>query len=110
MIVRKFPIEHLDPLALLGQNDANLRHLERALPVRITLRDGTITVAGEEEAVGSAARALKELVDLAERGKVVEEADVASALGLTGTLTSLGLLWRRTAAERAARISAPREG
>jgi len=81
LIVRKFPIEHLDPLALLGQNDANLRHLERALPVRITLRDGTITVAGEEEAVGSAARALKELVDLAERGKVVEEADVATALG-----------------------------
>ena len=35
---------------------------------------------------------------------------VASALGLAGTLTSLGLLWRRTAAERAARTSAPREG
>ena len=81
MIVRKFPIEHLDALSLLGQNDANLRHIERALPVRITLRDGTITVAGEEDAVGSAARALKELVDLAERGKAVEEADVASALG-----------------------------
>ena len=81
MIVRKFPIEHLDALSLLGQNDANLRHIERALPVRITLRDGTITVAGEEDAVGSATRALKELVDLAERGKAVEEADVASALG-----------------------------
>jgi len=81
VIVRKFPIEHLDALSLLGQNDANLRHIERALPVRITLRDGTITVAGEEDAVGSAARALKELVDLAERGKAVEEADVASALG-----------------------------
>jgi len=81
VIVRKFPIEHLDPLALLGQNDANLRHIERVLPVRITLREGTITVAGEEEPVGSAARALKELVDLAERGKVVEEADVATALG-----------------------------
>ena len=83
MIIRKFPIEHLDPLALLGQNDANLRHIERALPVRITLREGTITVSGEEEAVGSAARALRELVDLAERGKVVEEADVATALGTT---------------------------
>ncbi|HEY6866336.1 MAG TPA: PhoH family protein [Candidatus Eisenbacteria bacterium] len=83
MIVRKFPIEHLDPLSLLGQNDANLRHIERVLPVRITLRDGTITVAGDEEAVGSAARALKELVDLAERGKAVEEADVATALGLS---------------------------
>ena len=35
---------------------------------------------------------------------------VASALGLAGTLTSLGLLWRRTAVERAARTSAPREG
>ena len=81
MIVRKFPIEHLDALSLLGQNDANLRHIERALPVRITLRDGTITVAGEEEAVDSASRALKDLVDLAERGKAVEEADVATALG-----------------------------
>jgi len=84
VIVRKFPIEHLDALSLLGQNDANLRHIERALPVRITLRDGTITVAGEEDAVGSASRALKELVDLAERGKAVEEADVASALGSRG--------------------------
>jgi len=81
VIVRKFPIEHLDPMTLLGRNDSNLRHIERALPVRITLRDGTITVAGDDEAVGSASRALKELVELAERGKMVEEADVATALG-----------------------------
>ena len=81
MIVRKFPIEHLDALTLLGRNDANLRHIERVVPVRITLRDGTITVSGDEEAVGSASRALKALVELAERGKVVEEADVATALG-----------------------------
>jgi phosphate starvation-inducible PhoH-like protein len=81
VIVRKFPIEHLDPLALLGRNDINLRHIERTLPVRITLRDGTITVAGDEPAVQSAARALKDLVELAERGKIVEEADVATALG-----------------------------
>jgi phosphate starvation-inducible PhoH-like protein len=83
VIVKKFPIEHLEPVALLGQNDANLRQIERTLPVRITLRDGTITVAGDDEAVGSAAHALKELLDLAERGKVVEEADVATALGLS---------------------------
>ncbi len=81
MIVRKFPIEHLDAITLLGHNDSNLRHIERALPVRITLRDGTITVSGEEDAVSSAADALKELVLLAERGKVVEDADVAAALG-----------------------------
>ena len=82
MIVRKFPIEHLDPLTLLGQNDRNLRHIERALPVRITLRDGSITVAGEDEAVSSASRAIRELVQLAESGRNVEEADVETALGL----------------------------
>ena len=82
MIARKFPIEHLDALTLLGRNDANLRHIEREMPVRITLRDGTITVSGEEAAVSSASRALRDLVELAERGKVVEEADVATALGL----------------------------
>ena len=83
MNVRKFPVEHLEPVALLGQNDANLRHIERAVPVRITLRDGTLTVAGEEAAVEQASRAVEQLLGLAERGKVVEESDVASALGLS---------------------------
>jgi phosphate starvation-inducible PhoH-like protein len=81
VIVRKFPIEHLDPINLLGQNDANVRHIERVLPVRITLREGMITVAGDDVAVTAAARALEQLVGLAERGKVIEEADVATALG-----------------------------
>jgi phosphate starvation-inducible PhoH-like protein len=82
VITKKFPIEHVDPVNLLGENDSNLRHIERTLPVRITLRDGTITVAGDEEPVGNASRALRELVNLAERGKAIEEADVATALGL----------------------------
>jgi phosphate starvation-inducible PhoH-like protein len=80
--VRKFPIEHLDALTLLGHNDANLRQIEKSIPVRITLRDGTITVAGDDVAVSSASRAIQELVELAERGKMVEEADVMTALGL----------------------------
>jgi phosphate starvation-inducible PhoH-like protein len=83
VIVRKFPIEHLDPVSLLGQNDSNLRQIERELPVRITLRDGTITLAGDDDAVTSAAGVFRQLVDLAERGRVVEEADVATALGHT---------------------------
>ena len=81
MMVRKFPVEHLEPIALLGHNDSNLRQIERTLPVRITLRDGTITISGEDEAVSTASRAFEEMVDLAERGRVVEEADVATALG-----------------------------
>jgi len=81
VIVRKFPIEHLDPISLLGQNASNLRQIERALPVRITLRDGTLTLSGDEGDVKPAASALEELLQLAERGKVIEEADVATALG-----------------------------
>jgi len=83
VIIRKFPIEHLDPVNLLGQNDSNLRQIERSIPVRITLRDGTITVSGDEEPVTNASNALRELVDLAERGKMIEEADVETALGLS---------------------------
>src|ERR1051325_7006355 len=81
VIVRKFPIEHLDPISLLGHNDSNVRQIEREPPVRITLRDGTLSVAGDEHEVKPAVRVLEELVELAERGKVIEEADVATALG-----------------------------
>ena len=81
MNVRKFSIEHLDPVSLLGHNDSHLRHIERELPVRITLRDGTLTVAGEEGDVTPAASTLAELIELVERGKIIEEADVATALG-----------------------------
>jgi phosphate starvation-inducible PhoH-like protein len=81
VIVRKFPIEHLDPISLLGHNDSNVRQIEKEIPVRITLRDGTLSVAGEEQDVKPAVRVLEELVELAERGKVIEDADVATALG-----------------------------
>ncbi len=81
MIVRKFPIEHLDPISLLGHNDSNVRQIEREISVRITMRDGTLSVAGDEHEVKPAVRVLEELVELAERGKVIEEADVATALG-----------------------------
>jgi phosphate starvation-inducible protein PhoH and related proteins len=79
--IRKLAIEHLDPISLLGHNDSNLRQIEGALAVRITLRDGTLTVAGDEAGVQPAASTLEELIELVERGKVIEEADVATVLG-----------------------------
>ncbi len=82
MTIDRIPIDHLDQLHLLGHNDVTLRQIERQVPVRITLRDGTLSVAGERDAVHSAARVLRELVSLAERGKVVEEADIVTALGM----------------------------
>jgi phosphate starvation-inducible PhoH-like protein len=84
IFVRKIGIEHVDPLHVLGQNDQNLRLIERHYPVRITLRDSTLSVAGEETPVEDATRVLKEIVGLAERGRLVEELDVSRALGDTG--------------------------
>ena len=83
IFVRKIAIEHIDPLHLLGQNDANLRLIEHTVPVRITLRDSTLSVAGDEAPVEDATRALKELVGLVERGRLVEETDVARALSVS---------------------------
>jgi phosphate starvation-inducible PhoH-like protein len=84
IFVRKIGIEHIDPLSLLGQNDQNLRLIERRYPVRITLRDATLSVAGEEEPVEGAAGVLRELVGLAERGRLVEETDVARLIDVRG--------------------------
>jgi phosphate starvation-inducible PhoH-like protein len=81
IFVRKIGIEHIDALSLLGQNDANLRLIEHRYPVRITLRDATLSVAGDESPVEDASRALRELVGLVERGRLVEETDVSRALG-----------------------------
>jgi len=85
IFVRKIAIEHIDPLHLLGQNDANLRLIEHTVPVRITLRDSTLSVAGDEAPVEDATRALKELVGMVERGRLVEETDVTRALGASET-------------------------
>jgi phosphate starvation-inducible PhoH-like protein len=84
IFVRKIGIEHVDPLHVLGQNDQNLRLIERHVPVRITMRDSTLSVAGDEAPVEDATRVLKEIVGLAERGRVVEEHDVSRALGDAG--------------------------
>jgi phosphate starvation-inducible PhoH-like protein len=91
IFVRKIGIEHIDPLHLLGQNDSNLRLIEHSVPVRITLRDSTLSVAGDESPVEDAARALRELVGLAERGRLVEETDVARALGGNGNGAANGV-------------------
>jgi phosphate starvation-inducible PhoH-like protein len=89
--VRKIGIEHIDPLSLLGQNDRNLRVIEGEMPVRITLRDSTLSVAGAEADVERASRTLKSLVSLVEKGGVVEDADVRIALGKSnGTPESAG--------------------
>jgi len=109
IFVRKIGIEHIDPLHLLGQNDSNLRLIEHSVPVRITLRDSTLSVAGDESPVEDAARALRELVGLAERGRLVEETDVARALGGNGNGAGNGAGGGESGADNGSETLAPGE-
>jgi phosphate starvation-inducible PhoH-like protein len=76
-------IEDLDPLALFGRNDSNLRLVERSYPVRVTYRDGKLAVKGEAAAVDEVSAILTTLADLVRRGAVLEEHDVHNFIGLT---------------------------
>lgn len=59
--------------ALFGNTDRNLRMIRAAFDVRLTARDGTIYVSGEEDAVHRAARVLDELQRHVSRGREIGE-------------------------------------
>ena len=80
---RTVPLDSVDPLALFGRNDANLRLLERSYPVSLTYRDGKIAVRGEVAAVDEVSAILVSLADLVRRGAVLEEHDVHNFVGIT---------------------------
>ena len=80
---RSVPLDAVDPLALFGRNDANLRLLERSYPVSLTFRDGAIAVRGEGPAVDEVSAILASLADLVRRGAVLEEHDVHNFVGIS---------------------------
>jgi len=80
---RTVPLDSVDPLALFGRNDANLRLLERSYPVSLTYRDGKIAVRGEGPAVDEVSAILASLADLVRRGAVLEEHDVHNFVGIS---------------------------
>ena len=82
---RTVAVEDLDPLSLFGKNDANLRLVERSYPVRLTYRDGKISVRGEPATVDEVSSILSALAELVRKGAVLEEHDVHNFIGLSDT-------------------------
>jgi len=80
---RTVELEAVDPLALFGRNDSNLRLLERSYPVSLTYRDAKISVRGEATAVDEVSSILASLADLVRRGAVLEEHDVHNFIGIS---------------------------
>ena len=76
-------IQDLDPLALFGKNDSNLRLVERSYPVRLTYRDGSLAVRGEPATVDEVSAILAALADLVRKGAVLEEHDVHNFIGVS---------------------------
>jgi phosphate starvation-inducible PhoH-like protein len=78
---RQIPIQDLDPLSLFGKSDANLRLIEHSYPVRLTYRNGELSVRGEEAVVDEVSGVLTALAELVRRGAVLEEHDVNNFIG-----------------------------
>ncbi len=66
-------------LDLFGPRDQHLRRIRRLFDVNITQRDGSIRIAGEDEGVESAARALEKLRRIARKNGGISPGDVDQA-------------------------------
>ena len=65
---------------MFGARDQHLRRIRDTLGVDITHRDGTIRVAGDQDAVAQATEILEQLKSLVQRSGVVDPDDVSKAI------------------------------
>jgi phosphate starvation-inducible PhoH-like protein len=65
---------------LFGTNDENLRQIERAFGVEVQARGSALTLAGEPEAVASAARLLEQLSQLLAAGYRFRSHEIQTAI------------------------------
>jgi phosphate starvation-inducible protein PhoH and related proteins len=75
-IEEKVPLGAVDPLLIFGSGDVNLRLIHQLFPVRVVLRNGDLSVVGEQPGVTSAMRVLSRMLSKARRGEAVLESDV----------------------------------
>lgn len=74
------PMEHMRNL--FGEYDTYLKKLEKDFHVMIIDRDGTVKISGCKEDVEMAAKTVRELVLLSERGTVLQEQNIDYAIEL----------------------------
>ncbi len=67
-------------LPMFGARDQHLRRIRDTLGVDITHRDGTIRVAGDQDAVAQATEVLEQLKSLVQRSGIVDPDDVSKAI------------------------------
>lgn len=68
------PVEH--ERNIFGGLDCHLKKIERSLQVNVVLRDGTVKILGNTEAIKEAKNVFLELLQLSERGNTITEQNV----------------------------------
>ncbi len=79
---KKVSVKGVDPLALFGLQDNNLKTIERRLPVQVVARGSDLLLTGEPTAVQKAEKVFVELVLMITRDQEVTEADLKTILDM----------------------------
>ncbi len=80
---RSINLERLaDPTNLFGNLDSNLKVIERELHVSAVVRDASLKFSGDEENVDKAARVTESLMELVNRGEVIDELSVRYCMNM----------------------------
>lgn len=73
-------LEGVDPRAVFGSNDRNLRTIEKSFPAKIVARGSKITVEGDEEVVEQVARIFSDLIACAQAEIVPQSEELSMAI------------------------------
>ncbi len=82
MIEKKVKIEGVDPVQLLGLNDANLQILERRFDAGIVVRGDTVSMRGDQAEVDQIDRIVREMIYLLTRNGNLTVNDVETVIDL----------------------------
>jgi phosphate starvation-inducible PhoH-like protein len=85
LLEKKLKIEGVDPVQLLGLNDANLQILERRFDAGVFVRGDTITVRGDPVEVENIGRIVREMTYLLTRNGNLTVNDVETVVDLVTT-------------------------
>ena len=82
-IEKRFTLENVDMLSLLGMNDQNIKMVEDRFNAAITVRGDNVTIKGVPEEVDAIEKILKEMAYVLNTNGQLRQSDVSTILELT---------------------------
>jgi len=79
-VKRKVSVEDIDSVHLYGRKDVHLRRIHDSFDVKVTARDGEISIVGDDDEVEKVEKILTEMANLVRKGRTVRREDVSYAI------------------------------